>query len=1228
MAETIGFTPDQQKVIDLRNCSILVSAAAGSGKTAVLVERIIRLITDREDPVDVDRLLIVTFTRAAAAQMKDKINRAILDRLDQDPGDANLQRQAALIHNAHISTIDSFCQFIINNSVTDSDVEPGVRIADEAENRLLETDVLESLLEQLYTEADEDFLRMSEHFVTDSDDSILSEVITTLYRKAMSAPWPKLWLTSHADDYSISDAKLPAVQQSWMEEKIREQLVRARDAYARAYQESLSAGLCRENTGMIETEWEVCKRACEAVQGEEFDYDEIRDILLEVSFPTFSRKSGEAEDPVGRKIAKSYRDRGKELLKELKEEWVSYSYVNLLSHIKACEDTVRTLTGIVSRYIDELTRTKKEKKIMSFADCEHRALDVLVRPDAQGRPVSTDAAEAFRRYFKYVFIDEYQDSNLIQEYILSAVSGEEDGIYNRFMVGDVKQSIYRFRQAEPRIFTSKYEEYGYDDPHRCKVDLNMNFRSRREVLSSVNSLFERVMNDEEGGCAYDEAASLKCGASYPEVPDRDYTTELIFVDTGSLQDDSEEEEEPVPAVRTDRAHIEGEAIAERIRRLVDEPMYVRDESALEGARPVRYSDIVILYRASSEYANAYKQVLEERGIPAHLSGATGYFATYEIQTLINLLKVIDNPLQDIYFYGVMEGIFGGFSPEEIASVSMEYRGSLPEGLPLEDGYLYHACRHGSQDPDLNVKLKAFTERIDFYRELSGYLTVEELLDHILEDTGYIPLISAMKGGDRREANVEMLRQKAAEYGQTSYFGLYNFLRYIDNMKKSESFDAEAEMNSRDANVVHIMTEHKSKGLEFPVCIVARLGNEMNLSDAKGKLIVDYDAGIGIKDFDISSRLIYNNIMYKYVADTVTSKSVSEEMRILYVAMTRAKEKLILVCAGAGKCDGEDGEYVLKRSGGKKKYINWYLDCICDEFEADEFTVDHNFRYLPSMHVTMGLSDISTEGLKETDEAGIIDHDLRFRFLRDRWENLSRDDVYLNYLDRLYDRSYPHPDLKGLYSKTSVSELKASAMIEDEEAVFEMFEKRRSIPRFISGRTDRAGATVRGSAFHRIMELFDFGVMSTSNLTELLDRYLEEHRINPYEREIFDDEEELKRLKVFLESDTARRMGASALHGSLKKEDPFMMGISASELDERYPETETVLIQGIIDAWWMEDDGAVILDYKTDRVREPERLVQLYRKQLELYERALNLMHIRVKEKIIYSFELGITIPFS
>ncbi|MBQ8946276.1 MAG: helicase-exonuclease AddAB subunit AddA [Lachnospiraceae bacterium] len=1278
MAENkVRWTDEQQKVIDIRNSNILVSAAAGSGKTAVLVERIIRLITDKDDPQDIDRFLVVTFTRAAASQMKEKISRALNERLEKDPNDANLHKQAALIHNAHISTIDSFCQYVIKNSITEGESDPGFRITEEGENGLLEEDVLNELIEKLFLEGDEDFLDLAEHMITGSDDSDLSKAISSLYNKAVSGPWPKDWLEKRSKDYDCPDGRLPDDIAAFLTDMVRTSMAEIDDLYSDAFEAATEGGLAEANIEMIRTEYEAVREMSgilnDVQQLDENTYERLRGLAGNITFARFSNKHGESEDPESREQAKNLRAMGKDNLKKLRSSLLNTSYVNHVEHISACSGVIRTLCKVTSRYIDELAAVKRERKLMSFSDCEHQALEILVRKTGEDTYEYTDTAKEFSRYFSCVYIDEYQDSNLVQELILSAVSGEDRGVYNRFMVGDVKQSIYRFRQAEPRIFTDKYHEYGYDDPVRCKVDLNRNFRSRKEVIDSINALFERVMTEETGGSDYTESAALKAGAEYPEPDGDEYVTEILFADRDD-PDTAEDSSEPETPDGDDeeangnllenagKDRIEGEAIARRIEELMDSGFRVRDEENEGYSRPLKFSDIVILYRSGLGFATTYKAVLEEHGIPAHLTGSTGYFTTYEISCLMNLLRILVNPLQDIYFYGVMEGVFGSFTPEEISLVSVCYRNSLAAGIPLTDGYLYRACVYAASeetdterkgdgdDPEgraevskeLKIRLRRFLEMIDRYRELSGYLPVETLLNRIITDTGYRNLVTAMHGGDRRAANVDMLLRKASDYASTSYFGLYNFIRYIDTLRKSEALDAEAEVTESEADVVRIMTTHKSKGLEFPVCFIARMGNKFNMQDAYGSFILDYEAGLGIRDRDVQRRLEFDTLYHKYVADVIERKTLAEEMRILYVAMTRAKEKLILTCAGISKRRKDDpGHLSISRPKGISRYIDWYLNCICDETGEDRIVPESERSVLTPLSLTYSRIPLDEASRKDAENARALEKGLMERFLYSGISEISEDDEYLMYLRSLLSAVYPHTDLRGLYTKTSVSEIKESAIIEYEEAMHEMYPRRAAVPMFVSGKKDTLKATVRGSAFHRFLELADFTElcnpdsvitnpgsvdhMLRSRIGSSLDRFVTERRMSAYERDIFADNREYDRLEKFFGSGTAMRMREAQIRGDLRREAPFMMGISADKVDAGYPREETVLIQGIIDVYWIEDGRAVILDYKTDRSKDPEYYTGHYKTQLDLYAEALEKMRIPVGQKLIYSFEIGDTI---
>ena len=607
-------TPDQKKIIEARNKSLIVSAAAGSGKTAVLVDRIMGLIAGLEpdeadgdtvpgneqvqnvDYTDIDRILVVTFTNAAAAEMKKRIRDALQKRIEKETGKPaslrdrkkldNLRRQSGLISNARISTIDSFCQYVIRNSFTDIDIDPAFRIADEGENKLLESDVLNDLIERCYAEGDEEFLYMADHLVTGADDSALYDAVYTVYRKSQTAPWPYVWLDECSRRYDIPEGGgLPSEITGYIRSYFKEKLSITIDIYTQMLETATSGGFHEDYTALISSELDTFKNCYVNLNSEDITYSDMVRIASGISFETLTRKKGPEEDPALRSAVTDSRSAVKKDLNGFKERYLDQTEEEAARRISGCKRTVKALCAMCKRYMDALKEAKADRGILSFADCEHFALDILVQRlderDENGnyRYEFTDAAAQYRSFYQYVFIDEYQDSNLIQELILSAVSGESEGIYNRFMVGDIKQSIYSFRQADPDIFMERYAQYEADGSDRIKVDLNCNFRSRKQVLDSCNALFERIMTKESGGADYDENASLKYGAEYPCVDDDAYVTEMIFTD-------------PEQSEYDDPACAEGEAIAKRIDELINSRFQLRESE--DTVRDITYSDIVIL----------------------------------------------------------------------------------------------------------------------------------------------------------------------------------------------------------------------------------------------------------------------------------------------------------------------------------------------------------------------------------------------------------------------------------------------------------------------------------------------------------------------------------------------------------------------------------------------------------------------------------------------------------
>lgn len=1267
------FTPEQQRVIELHNSNILVSAAAGSGKTAVLVERIIRMICDGEHPADIDRLLIVTFTNAAAAEMRERIAAGITARLEADPGNEHIQKQSALLHNAQITTIDSFSLFLIRNHFNEIGLDPDFRVADEGEIKLLQQEVLAQLLEDAYAgqfvpEAPEQFHACVEYFCPGGRESVLEQHILNLSRYAGSFPWPAEWLEERKNDYAAGDM---------------EALVHS------DYGQYLTERVNRTVEGCLEKLREV-KRLCELPDGP-YMYGELTEAEIEqlerltsckdleeqaakvpaVTFARLPSKKDDSVDPAKRELAKAIRNSVKDTLSDLSESYFKTPLELAVEQGKACREPLRMLLDLVLEFDRRLLAAKQERHLIDFSDMEHYALQILLkrekveetgsigtdRAKTKYRIVPSDVAMEYRQYFQEILIDEYQDSNLVQEYLLSAISGEAEGHYNRFMVGDVKQSIYKFRLARPELFLEKYDIY-QETGDLCRIDLAKNFRSRIQVVDAVNDVFSRIMSREIGGIAYDDKAALYPGAVYPAQEDPDYGSELLLI---RKPEKGEREESGIGEQHAEGAgvlvdydnvrQLEALAIAARIKQLKGS-LQVMEKSAGE-LRPVRYSDMVILLRTTSGWDEEFKKILEQQGIPVYITSKTGYFGALEVQELLQFLRVLDNPRQDIPLFGVMQSVFGGFTQEEIAQIRSGGEGhsrkrmtlyeALKEvaqsGRTVEEGEEISAGESAGEEAELSQKADTFLQRIGHYRDLTPFTSIRDLLQRILDDYDYLNYVTALPAGSKRRANVEMLLTKASAFEKTSYFGLFHFIRYMEQLEKYDVDYGEADTLDENADVVRIMSIHKSKGLEFPVVFVSGLSKRFNMQDANQSLIVDMDLGVAV-DYVDSVRRIKNKTLRRTVLSAkMKEDNLAEELRVLYVALTRAREKLILTAV----LDKADEKWELAQMTGQERLT--YLD-FC---EAGSY-MDFLLPILPQTGIavkTLRTEDLAVEELREQLRMGDRREQLRLiacgetTLTGDPEENERK----LMYLRERFAYQYPHPGLQKLYTKTTVSELKIAAMAEKDEAAFHTFEEKEVVP-YIPGfrrEQEKVSGAVRGNAFHRTMELLDFTYLFTESglftgcpnnyeeyrrgldknrLQNRLEEFLQRETISLRLTEEYAKAVSLPKILNFLEQELAYRMWRAQEQGLLYREQPFVLGIDAKRLDPDLPEGEKVLIQGIIDVFFIEDGEIVLLDYKTDVIDSLEALWNRYNVQIQYYEEALTkLMQMPVKERILYSFYL-------
>lgn len=1219
---SVRWTEEQKKVIDVRNKNVLVSAAAGSGKTAVLVERILSLVCgegEDEKPLDVDRLLVVTFTKAAAAEMRERVGLALEKRLEADPENEHLQKQQTLIHSAQITTIDSFCQYVIRNYFHQIDLDPAFRIGDEGELKLLKGDVVQELLEEHYGAEDPEerarFTEFVEVYATGKSDVAIENLILQLYEFAVSYPYPKRWLAECMEPYRAQTEE-DLERSPWMQ-------------FLMNYVNRTFADLEQEIRRMLD----ICHLPGgpymyeDAVQADLLQvqellscrgYENIRERLTDLSFARLSTKKDPNVEEERKNQIKAFRESMKKSLKDLKEKFFNLPLTGVLDVIQKAAPTTAVLLSLTAEFADRYQEKKRLKNLADFPDLEHLALEILVEDvetgeDSRMKIVPTDAARELSARYAQIMIDEYQDSNLIQEIILNSVSRGQ-GIPNVFMVGDVKQSIYRFRLARPELFMEKYHTYPQsDEAAEIRIDLHKNFRSRREVLEGTNDVFEKLMTEAVGGITYDSAAALYLGAEMPEPESGINVPELLLLEKN--KDSLPETEDTDQAELTDR-ELEAHAAADCIRRVMAEgKVWDREAGAF---RSVRYGDIVILLRSLTGWGDVYARVLNAAGIPAHTESRTGYFTTIEIQTLLNLLRIVDNPRQDIPLAAVMKSMIGGFTDVELAKIKSAY----------PDVKFHEACRKYAEkkkkenvkkqdakgkdaectiEVQIQEKLQTFFHNLRTYREHAEFLPIHELIEELLRITGYGDYLAAEPAGAQREANVRMLIERAIAFEKTSYRGLFHFVRYMEQLQSYKEDFGEAGILGENENAVRIMTIHKSKGLEFPVVIVAGLGKSFNRQDIRSRVVIHPELGVGVDWVDAELRTRTASLPKRVLQKALDLEMLGEELRVLYVAFTRAKEKLILL-GSAAKLEEKMGKSLSFRTiSTAGTYLDWVLPAVAGSGESP-----------------FEVKTVTLEG--QTEEALIrqMEKEEQWEIFAHPEELPGTDEEYAKLLEKQLSDTYPWQEDITLQGKFSVSELKKMGQTEEEDADTLLYPSEEIvpyIPRFMSEKEPISGAA-RGTAYHRALECLDFRELYHSEkVKEGLARLVEEGRMTQEQADVVRPYD----IYAFARTPLAKRMSAARAREEFHTEQPFVIRMPARELEIGCGSDEPVLIQGIIDAWFYEknengENEIVVVDYKTDFVKDGGELLKKYKKQLDYYQLTLErLTGKRVKEKIIYSF---------
>lgn len=1233
------WTPAQKSAIDTRDCNVLVSAAAGSGKTAVLVERIISMITDPDKNIDIDRLVVVTFTKAAAAQMKDKIRKALDSMLDENPGDMNLLRQITLLNNAQITTIDSFCLWIIRNHFPEVNLDPGFRIMDEGEKKLIENDVLEDVLEEFYAEADEEFFNLVDAFGMGRDDSGLVSIIDKIYRFSRSNPWIDEWFDECMLVYDDETYDNPAIKELY--DSIKNALLDYRDKYNRLVHICSEPAGPAAYTGALQSDLLGIN---EMINSQ--DFGELGRKARTFSFEALSRKKDAGADPALKEYVKGQRKLFKDYIGRLNDKIFLKDDEGIFADMQGAGIQIRTLLKVSKVYAKRVSEVKREKGIIDFNDMEHLALSILVKKE-DGKLVYTETADKLANRFEEILIDEYQDSNQLQEVILNAVSktrlsGENNNIY---MVGDVKQSIYKFRLACPELFIEKYDTYS-ETGDNVRIELQKNFRSRENVLECANDVFSHIMNKNFSGIGYDESVRLNAGFPYPEYSGNNYgddankSTDVILIS-------SENEEEATTR------ELEADRLAKLIEGIVSSGINVYDSDE-NIYRPAEYRDIVILTRSVTGWADTFADALMDRGIPAYTDSSTGYFSVREIQVILSMLTIVDNPVQEISLAAAMMSYFGGFTAAELGMVRKLGREHADKNTHnnLYEHLKAVAVLGGAdkiQETDvkqLSGKCALFLAKLTEYRDKSSVEPLYDLCWEMIYDSGYYDYVGTMPAGAQRQANLNVLLERAAGYGKSSYSGLFNFLRYIERLKKFDEDFAEGAASLDNENLVRIMSIHKSKGLEFPIVILAGAHKSINFMDATAPVLVDQNLGIAVDYVDLERRTKTPTIIKGAMARRIVRESIAEEERLLYVAMTRAREKLIIT--GVVKdADKTLDKYRAKSeelaTDGTLSYadsenIKNYLDMIMPVCLMDSDKLKGSFKVMVDAVEDSEADAAETGNSFET--GNVTDTDaVKAGEAPDR-----NNEAGYPSLDELPE--YVPADNATGRMKLTVSQLKAMQAEDDseenaymDESVREALEKEADneqvpadsdnqdeqtdseamvglsnsiIPKFISGKETKLAANERGSAYHRVMECLDYSVsVNIEGVKADIERMLETGKMNELQVKSVNPWD----INTFVQSDTGRRVANAVNCGSVRREQPFVF------------EYEGQLIQGIIDLYFEEDGELVLVDYKTDRVMKDEagekELVKRYAIQLDYYAKALTqLTGKKVKEKIIYSFALG------
>lgn len=1205
----MAWTNEQQAAIDSRGQTLLLSAAAGSGKTAVLVERIIRRLLDKEYPIDITELLVVTFTKAAAAEMRDRIGTALMKALSETK-DPRVERQLALLPSAQISTLHAFCQHVIRKYFYTIDLDPAFSIAGEEELNLLRRQVLEDVFLSYYEDDEKASILypLADMFGSDRGDDILMDTVSRMYIYARSLAWPEHWLKEAARSYDVApDAVIDDMV--WAG-PIKDAVRRILEEDARLY-DGVLYHLRQREAFAPACDTFVAEQAALRQAAQARSWNDLSRFVRAIDFPRLKslRKLSDDDKAVWERCKKVRDDVKKDVIKTLQAVYFSATPEEWLDGMRAMKPIMDGLVTLTLDFAKAYGAAKKEKGWIDFSDLEHFCLQILLAPDASPEhPVPSAAAEELRSQYEEVFIDEYQDTNGVQELITRLVSGED----NRFMVGDIKQSIYRFRLADPTLFLEKYHSFSRDEKavQRC-IDLGRNFRSVPVVLDAVNAVFSRAMTAEAAGMDYGEREKLYAGRQAPD--DERWIGGPVEVDIVPTPSDEEDDDGSTAFEKECRF------IAGRIGELLASGrMAARKDGTLE---PLSYRHIVVLLRSMAGKADVLIQALQEGGIPSYAEQSGGYFAAVEVQVMLALLRCIDNPEQDLAMAAVLRSPLVGLDETALAGVRLAGDGTLWQNLPafvasLPDGV------------DEKEDLQQFMAAFDSWRTYSRRHGVAELLQRLYDDTAYVDFVGAMPGGDVRQANLKALYDRARQYEEAGFRGLFRYLQLMDKMKEDGLDLAPAKVVSEKEDVVRIMSIHKSKGLEFPVVFVADMGKAFNRRDTQDQILFHNRLGIGLKQYDPEWRMSYPTLIWSGIAAQLRWEGTAEEERILYVAMTRARDQLILT-GHSSHIDRDWQRWTSRLNPAQaKSYFDWVMPAALAPFGAK---ADADYaRPGAAWQDAIWQVRIARAVPAGTVEEGAYDGEPRLEALR-------RGDLtgtpVPSWLDEQLSWQYAYPQAVRTAAKFSVSEVKRryqelhSDELQDEAALSvpaaaviptapgedDAFA---ALPPWLAGEEAAVSGAQRGTALHKALQYITPATdQTTATLRREIDAFVRQGLLSREEAKLV----YVPVLAAFCQSDIGRRMAESP---ELHREYPFTVLLAGGD---PLPETETgeqILIQGVIDCLFREDDAWILVDYKSDRLETADAFRSRYAVQLALYKRAVEqITHRPVEETYIYSLHL-------